>query len=441
MFSSRLAALGAALLTYFAAPLAGADVLTVDKGDPLADFQQIQAAIDSALEDDLILVRATPSEFLATYEPFVIDGKSLTVLMASNVRIRKGGSAIRGLAADQAVTLRRFQVELLESESGCVLSEAFLSVEDNLGPVWLEGFIILQGQLAGDCTDIFGGDDLLEVHAPEVRVANSAAVYMNSVAIRRYGSITATQPPVLEIENSDVVLIDAEIRGGACLLPGGQGAVAVELTDSRVGLWDTVVSGGIGGVSTPDGSVLGGNGGTALSLAGEGSSAVVELGAMGTALLNGGGPGGGSFPGVAGEPFLSQASAPAPQFVEHRPLSLITQIGGGSPPGPWYEPGTFEWLRILNAPASAPAFLFVGTGPNPLPLQLAPGLTEPIGIDPLDNFLIVLDPTDEDGFTQFRVTDEFDGLLDPLSFIVQGVVIDAENAEVQLTNSTFLTVF
>jgi hypothetical protein len=439
MLANQLNRLFASGVLVLAASSARADVITVDATEPSADFDQIQAAIDFASEGDLILVGANNGPSGPAFGSFEIVGKSLTLLFAGNVTVDERGSTIRDLAPGQSVVLRGCRFNFDDVATDCVLSENALSVVNNQGSVWVEACTFdYDGQVLLDCTALTGGDNLLQTLVPEARIIDSETVYLRSVLFRRLGSTTQTQPPVLEIQGSEVVVYDTAVEAGTCLLPGGSGAVAAEVTDSQVGFWDSILRGGIGGPSTPSGSIPGGSGGTGLSIVGSSASTVFELGVDGAPNLIGGVGGGGAVPGMAAEPFINQAGPEALQFLEPYVGRLQSQLDSQIQGGSWFDPGGFLWLRIFDAPPDVPAFLFVSSNPNPSPLQLMSGVSQPISVDPVDNFFLVLDPTDSEGFSQFRVTDD---LLEPLSFYVQGVTVDPLEFGVQLTNPTFLTVF
>lgn len=443
MLAPCVAPICAVALTLVVAPLARAEVWSVSSWDPQADFQEIQPAIDAAAEGDTILVTAYSSTTGESYAPFVIDGKSLTILFDTLqfATTSQRGSIVRNLAANQEVRLGacRFLVE--DALTDCIASVPILSLTDNEGLVWIAGCRMETyfGSVI-DCTSLLGGDNLLEIHSPELAITDCANVYFSDLFIQRAGSATATQPECLRIQNSRVIVQSATVNAGPCLTFGGQGAVAATVTDSQVGVWNSLLRGGNGGASNGSGSISAGAGGEALVISGAESSVLAEMSVNGEPPLQGGAGGLGGVPGPQGTPFASLAGASAPEFFDNFAGRLSTPITNQAGSPSWLTPESFDAVTITGLAPGSLVFLFVGSGANAAPLPLFGDLQEPICIDPAEYFILNVPPADESGWTEYRLEDELMGLASPSSFVIQGVVLDPVSIETHLTNAVFATI-
>lgn len=433
----------AVVLTLVAAPLARAEVWTVSAWDPLADFQEVQPAIDAAAEGDTILVTLFSATTGESYAPFVIDGKSLTILFDTLdfATTSQRGSIVRNLSADQEVRLGACRFLAEDALTDCIASVPTLSLTDNEGLVWIAG--CRMETYAGsviDCTSLLGGDNLLEIHAPELAISNCANVYFSDLFIQRTGSATATQPECMRIENSRVIIQSATVNAGACLTMGGQGAVAASVTDSEVGIWNSFLRGGNGGASNVSGSIPGGAGGEALVVSGVEASVLAEQSIGGGLPLLGGAGGLGGVPGPQGEPFANVAGASAPDFLDVFTGRLSTPITNQAGSPSWLTPESFDAVTFTGLTPGSLVFLFVGLGANSAPLPLFGDLQEPICIDPAGHFILNVPPANDEGWTEYRLEDQLVGLIDPSSFVIQGVVLDPLSIETHLTNAVFATI-
>jgi hypothetical protein len=176
-------------------PLCAADILTVGPAGSGAQFSQIQAAVDAAHDDDVILVQ--PGD----YQDVVVD-KPLRILGdAGSVGV--GVVTVRDIGAGKELVL-----------SGVYL---FLVLLQNC-----PGTVVLQ--------DI----DAQTPASNAVQVENCArAVLLDSLVI---GGVLA--------QNSTLWIANADITGGRTSPFGGNGTPGVQVTNSVLHVWRTSVRGG-----------------------------------------------------------------------------------------------------------------------------------------------------------------------------------------------------
>ncbi len=126
--TSSIVARAACALLLCGAVRAQAPVFVVDINSPPpapgVDFAQIATAVGAVPGGSILLVHA------GTYQPFTVDGKSLTIVAAGLVTVG-GNVTVRGLLADQSVVLRGLESTGKTGESG-------LRIEGCAGPVWIE---------------------------------------------------------------------------------------------------------------------------------------------------------------------------------------------------------------------------------------------------------------------------------------------------------------
>lgn len=244
-FSRTLSQSLAVVLPFFVlAPGAGAGVRVVN-GSGGAPYTTIQAAVDAAVDGDVILVRAVAA---FSYAGFTITNKALSVVgdSPSGVQLR-GPVTVQSLTASRTVVVAGFNISLPASAA-----------------VPVPGF------------RAFG--DVGEVRVQHCTISGAAGIEVPDFG---YGHGTPGGLGLL-IENcSGGVAFEAcTISGGAgggipghCIDYGADGGDAAQAIGTRVVLFDCTLQGGIGGTGAsctgtppPHG---GGNGGSGmLSLAG-----------------------------------------------------------------------------------------------------------------------------------------------------------------------------
>lgn len=114
------------ILACMAGAAAAADVLVVDDdGGPQANFVDLPAAVASASEGDVLLVRP------GAYSGFEIANTSLEIVAAIDGTVAcTGGIVVRDIAIHQHVTLRGLAVQGVDGPA--------LEVRDSAGAVWIE---------------------------------------------------------------------------------------------------------------------------------------------------------------------------------------------------------------------------------------------------------------------------------------------------------------
>jgi len=284
-----------AFLALLAAPASAGDVHVV--GGPAATQPTIQAAIDAAVDGDIVLVRS------ASADGFVVDGKALTILGEGPAPVLVSPVEIRNLAAGQACGVRNFTR---------TANDPFLfDVHDNAGHVRLEELTL---------TGIFPFNG---VPATPLRIANCFDVALSHCDLD--GGLAANvgqAGPGIVISNSQLQLDASTVDGGrgfhgflmgqvTTIGPGG-GAAGIQVLDAcSLALQGSLVRGGSGGNGVgarcfpgPIPGQPGGTGGPGIASAVPISVTLVEASVLGGA----GGAGGaanagcGAAAGAAGSP-------------------------------------------------------------------------------------------------------------------------------------------
>jgi hypothetical protein len=233
----------AVLLAVSPSLVAQRSVRLVAPGVPGA-FDDVQAAVDAAVNGDVILVRTSATS------SFVVDGKSLTILGDlptapvcgdpiggdNTMGGSSGHNVIRNLVSGQVTTVRGLELGGLE-------------VRDVLGAVWIE-----------DCT--------INRTAPAMRAKTCARLTLTGVTIDgpdgsvdpgAYDVVSAGR--ALELTQSRVIIRDTTLRGGDGQpytvtpqgdLPNGPGQEAVRVTGGTLWLAGCVLQGGEGGAGGAD---------------------------------------------------------------------------------------------------------------------------------------------------------------------------------------------
>lgn len=398
------------VLALVAAPLSRAAAIhTVDSNNPSsADFADVQSAIDAASDGDVIVVRypyvAPP------YDPFVIDGKALTIVgvilggsgwqavppdlvgMPGNQNARK--ITVRNLGASQQVVLRGM---LVDAGNGTLSADfnrgSALTIENCQGAVRVEecSFIGEEG-VSGQTFPI-----------PPEAAAAPGVVVRDSDDVAFFGCyveggegawihdedsdwfVTDGETGV-EVEGAVLSLYDSRVLGGrggsiedTDCTGAGDGGSGMSVTSSKVFLSGSAVLGGDGGHGDYDlfwgCAGAGGDGGDGLVLT---SGAVYRLD---TTLAGGaqGFDGLGSPSGVPGVPVVQLGGSLLPVPGKARSLTVESPLLGGQ--GGSIEVGglpgdsAFLLVSLLPIQTLVPAYsgnLLVGGASFLVPLGTIP---------------------------------------------------------------------
>jgi hypothetical protein len=206
-----------------AAPAVTADVLIVD-GNGGAAFTTIQAAVTSAVDGDVILVKSFDA-----YGSFSIANLSLIVMADAGANVTLQGSVtIQNLSADRRVVISGLSV-YGQADLG-----SGLNVANNQGAVRLQ-----------DCL-FQGADNLTCQFNPFVGAGRPG--------VRVQGSVDTAFDGCLLVGGNGM----GGAYGGPCYI-GGTGGDGIYAFESTIVLTNCVLQGGMGGNATFDG--LGGDGG------------------------------------------------------------------------------------------------------------------------------------------------------------------------------------
>lgn len=231
------------------APLATAHVRVVSASGP---YTTIQAAIDTARDDDVILVKS------GTYPSFVVRGKSLVIAedVGHVVRI-DGAIRIGGIDGTRTVTLMG-----LENIGGTVTNTA---QQYGLRVVNSSGLVFVQ-----DCTlraSLVPTTDTTVITQPRpaLLVENSLSVVLSRCTVMGSASVLGQSPnyPTADLPycsgvpsegaylaNSGVSFFECDVSGGpgrAASIDGSDGAHGIWSVASALFLCRSAVSGGAGG--------------------------------------------------------------------------------------------------------------------------------------------------------------------------------------------------
>lgn len=263
------------------APLSRAGVLTVGPDGSGAQFTEIQAAIDAALDDDVILVRPGTYAPILVHKPLRILGDGTGSVVIDGVR--DSGVAVLALGAGQefvlsGVTVRAFPFLFFQSA-------IFLS--NNQGTVVLHDVLVDQtptvGLEAENCARVL----VLDCRILDAGVPGDSFNERGAVLVR----------------DSELVLSGGEVRAGGGNVFQSLAANAIEISRSRLHVWGARVRGGSLSPG-PQGNAL--QGGTAIRA---GSRSTVNLfGGPGSEVVGGDGGLDGSSANLPGGPALALAN-------------------------------------------------------------------------------------------------------------------------------------
>lgn len=286
-----------------AAPCAFAGVLVVSPSGPFTD---LQAALTSANDGDIVLVKS------GTYPSFTVTDKSLVVVADAGATVSVLGNVrVENLASTRAVSLSGLIVD------GQPAPVAALSLENNAGPVRIQ-----------DCTFRGSFEPLQCSGGAQVgaRVSSCVDVALTNCTFVAgepdFVAVEVGEAPGLVVSGSRVALGGCTAVGGygghALCMSGGPrpGAAAVNIVaGGEVWLLATTCSGGAGGEGWFIGNA-GGAGGPGVAL--DSSATMHTLGSN----LSGGAGGsahwvGPQGPGPNGAPGVSVSSAVGAVVVNH----------------------------------------------------------------------------------------------------------------------------
>jgi len=342
MFSRTMSTLLAVTLVATHSP---AEVLVV--GGPQQTHPTVQAAVNAAVDGDVILVR-TSSDWYVT-----IDGKSVSVIADAPTPVLFREMHVKNLSAGQVVTIAGFQHQ--PSSAGSFAFE-FVS---NQGSVRIQDCVALLGMNGSPAAHAFASAD----------VAFSRCSLRGASGTFTFIAPTIPHPAVASVSSHlsffDCLLTGGHGReggyaaGGTTPLDGGAGAAAVwPATGSTVFFSGCTLEGGTGGIGWSGGvpppqctaptsyPTSGGNGGDCLKF-----TDMVSLVRIRASLLNVGLPGRGGF-----DPCGNQAPNGSPGQPYSGSGANIINIAGSArtllSPALVRE-GSFAALSCFGAPGDA----------------------------------------------------------------------------------------
>lgn len=328
-----------------------------DGAGPGVDFNNLQAAIDAASDDDTLFVQA------GSHGDAVIDAKSLVVVGLPGGALpvaRVGSLTVRNLSVDQSVVLRE-------------LFATHLVFETNTGTIWGERLRATDAALV-----FFGG-----ATAPALEVRDCAAVVLQRCDLAG-GPGVGLAYSAIQSTSSHLYVFDSSISSGpyvsGTLSLGSPGGVGLDLVGGSLFVAGGFIRGGAGG----DGELCspGGTGGPGLRLSG----ASPEARRLETILL--GGNGGCSLfcPGLcasSGPPSLVLAGTLTALTGSARHYQLSSPASGGSPPQVQYQGQGGDLVLAALSLGAQPALALGLNGALLVPLPplvlLVHGSADPLG--------------------------------------------------------------
>ena len=240
MFLRRSLTLG--FLAAVSQPLfAAGQVHVVDSaGGAGVDFTNLQAAIDIALDGDVLLLKGGDhSNPLPSTGIVVISGKSLVLVEEDGEAARiVQPVVVENLTFGQEVLLRGIDIEIVDTGVA-------LTAQNNAGDVWVEEATIRSTSTLFPFLPAGDG----------VRIANSGSVKLVRCAIIGSSNTTGTSPGFdgLESSDSNIALYGCSITGGS----GGDGSFFYEggngarISGGFLFAQATSFTGGAGGQGSP----------------------------------------------------------------------------------------------------------------------------------------------------------------------------------------------
>jgi hypothetical protein len=216
------------------APLAAASTLTVGPAGSGAQFTQIQAAIDAAVEDDVILVMPGTYQAIVVSKPLRILGDGTGV-----VRIQAQGSQygawIHDIAAGKELVLSGVEV------AG---STDLVLLQNCAGTVVLSDVQVLGGNFLGGGVSVVSCARAVLLDSQIAGVgalwASSSEVWLADATLQgKAGSFSGDGSPGIQLENSTLQAWSSRILGGDAVFShpkGGRGGTGLLLVNSRANL-------------------------------------------------------------------------------------------------------------------------------------------------------------------------------------------------------------
>jgi hypothetical protein len=244
--------LGVSLL----APFAQARDIVVVEGPAAGVYVALQDAIDAARDGDVLLIGP------GSHPAFILDGKGLTLAAMPNASVIVGyGSQVRNVPAGSFVLLERLV------SGGAPLSGADgLILTNNAGHVRLQGCSWRGANGLGSPAGIHGGDGVWIDSCARVVLVRCDALGgagKNSAAFVPPGGDGGA---ALRASASKIAIHQGTLRGGQGGTAGGDGGDGVRATHSELFAAGALLIGGNGG-NAPSPGLCEGSGGDSLELA------------------------------------------------------------------------------------------------------------------------------------------------------------------------------
>jgi hypothetical protein len=221
------------------APLCGADVLTVGPPGSGSQFTQIQAAVDAAQPDDVLLVRP------GTYQPIVVETPVRILGVAPGVIVEgvpdQPAVTVRGIGAGQEFVLSGTRVRA----QGFFTRPNTIVLENSAGTLVLQNVTIVQDPFEGSLVG--------------VRSTACARVLLLGSRILSAGELD-TQTGAVVVQQGDLWIAGCEIRGSDDPYFALSGPHGVQATDATVRVWRSQIVGGDSDGKNGIGDAQGGDG-------------------------------------------------------------------------------------------------------------------------------------------------------------------------------------